>query len=130
LLIRQCKTGTNLLSPTVFAMAPLGIVTALVSAIRVGGPRWLKALVGRARENLAAVEVEVMSSTSHEVCELWNGEAIVRAMGRPKVKQLIYVDEERDTPTMLGVTTLEKPEHYLEKNGPCNHHTRLMDASM
>ena len=62
----------------IFAMAPLGIVTAIVAAIRVGGPPWLRAVVGRARENRATVEVEMMSSTSHEVCELWNGQGIVR----------------------------------------------------
>ena len=62
----------------IFAMAPLGILTAIVAAIRVGGPSWLRAVVGRARENRATVEVELMSSTSHEVCELWNGHGIVR----------------------------------------------------
>ena len=62
----------------IFAMAPLGILTAIVAAIRVGGPPWLRAIVGRARENRATVEIEMMSSTSHEVCELWNGQGIVR----------------------------------------------------
>ena len=28
-------------------MAPIGILTSVVSAIRVGGRRWLKALIGR-----------------------------------------------------------------------------------
>ena len=54
----------------IFAMAPLGILTAIVGAIRVGGPNWLKALIGRAREGRAAAEMELMSSTSHDVCEL------------------------------------------------------------
>lgn len=49
-----------------FAFAPLGIITAIVAAIRVSGPVWLKALIGRARENKAAAEIELMSSTSHE----------------------------------------------------------------
>ncbi|KAF5598212.1 ankyrin repeat [Fusarium pseudocircinatum] len=65
------------------AMAPLGILTIIVSAIRVGGPSWLKAIIGRARENLAAAEVELMSSTSQDVCELWNGSEIVRSLGSP-----------------------------------------------
>lgn len=30
----------------VFAMAPLGIITAVTGAIRVGGPTWLKAVIG------------------------------------------------------------------------------------
>lgn len=71
------------------AMAPLGIVTALVGAIRVGGPAWLKAIVGRARENLAAAEVDLMSSTSDEVCEVWNGREIVRVMGVTPVTEFI-----------------------------------------
>lgn len=50
----------------IFSMAPLGILTAIVGAIRVGGPTWLKAIIGRARENRAAAEIELMSSTSHE----------------------------------------------------------------
>ncbi|KAK2031752.1 hypothetical protein LX32DRAFT_713082 [Colletotrichum zoysiae] len=73
----------------ILAMAPLGIITAIVGAIRVGGPTWLKAVIGRARENLAVAEAELMSSTSREVCELWNGQEIVRCMGSPSVTEFI-----------------------------------------
>ncbi|KAH6650766.1 hypothetical protein F5144DRAFT_59685 [Chaetomium tenue] len=73
----------------ILAMAPLGIITIIVSAIRVGGPSWLKALVGRARENLAVVEASLMSSTSKEVCELWNGQAVVRSMGAAPIGEFI-----------------------------------------
>ncbi|KAF8539158.1 hypothetical protein BDD12DRAFT_925211, partial [Trichophaea hybrida] len=90
----------------IFAMAPLGILTAIVAAIRVGGPPWLKAVVGRALENLATVELELMSSTSHEVCELWNGHGIVRSMGRPEVQQIIYLEDKKDTDT-FGLHTVE-----------------------
>lgn len=75
----------------IFACAPLGIITAVVGAIRVGGPTWLKAIIGRARENRATAEVELMTSTSRETCELWNGSQIVRVMGSPGVAELIYV---------------------------------------
>ncbi|KAI8723051.1 hypothetical protein NCS52_00160000 [Fusarium sp. LHS14.1] len=61
----------------------------MVSAIRVGGPIWLKAIVGRAKENKAAAELELMSSTSREVCELYNGENIVRCLGSGSVWQYI-----------------------------------------
>ncbi|KAM5359181.1 hypothetical protein ACJZ2D_014679 [Fusarium nematophilum] len=71
------------------AMAPIGIITIIVSAIRVGGPSWLKAIIGRARENLAAAEVDLMSSTSKEVCELWNGSEIIRCMGSAPVREFI-----------------------------------------
>ncbi|OHE90617.1 hypothetical protein CORC01_14082 [Colletotrichum orchidophilum] len=73
----------------ILAMAPLGIITAIVAAIRVGGPSWLKAVIGRARGNLAVAEAELMSSTSQEVCELWNGQEIVRCMGSPSVVEFI-----------------------------------------
>ncbi|RBA14320.1 hypothetical protein FPRO05_03112 [Fusarium proliferatum] len=72
-------------------MAPLGILTIVVSAIRVGGPSWLKAIIGRARENLAAAEVELMSSTSSDVCELWNGSEIVWSLGSPPVREFILL---------------------------------------
>ncbi|KAI5849657.1 hypothetical protein DFP73DRAFT_619254 [Morchella snyderi] len=75
----------------IFSMAPLGIITAVVSAIRIGGPQWLKAIVGRAREHRAAAELELMSSTSHEVCELWNGQNIVRTLGAPDIQEVIMV---------------------------------------
>jgi hypothetical protein len=104
----------------VFAMAPLGIITALVSAIRVGGPKWLKALVGRARENFADAEVELMSSTSQDVCELYNGKAIVRMIGRPIVKQLIYLDwlkDEESGDEEFGLYTLEKPAGRFAERG-------------
>lgn len=82
----------------IFAMAPLGIITAIVGAIRVGGPGWLKTIIGRARENHAVAEVELMSSTSHEVCEMWNGQNIVRIMGAPKIRELIYINPAKNLP--------------------------------
>lgn len=72
-------------------MAPLGIITIIVSAIRVGGPTWLKAAIGRGRENLAVAEVELMSSTSPEVGELWNGSHIVRCMGAASVRDFVWL---------------------------------------
>ncbi|KAH8663218.1 hypothetical protein BGZ61DRAFT_367833 [Ilyonectria robusta] len=76
------------------AMAPLGIITIVVSAIRVGGPMLLKAVVGRARENTAVAEMELMSSTSREVGELYNGESIVRCQGEAPVWEFIYLTPE------------------------------------
>lgn len=75
----------------IFAVAPLGIITAIVGAIRVGGSRSLKAIIGRARESRPAVEIELMSSTSTDVCELWDGTGVVRALGAPPIIELIYV---------------------------------------
>lgn len=77
----------------IFAMVPLGILTAVIGAIRVSGARWMRAVVGRARETRAFAEFELMSSTSHEVCELFNGTYIVRAMGRPQLQQFILLHD-------------------------------------
>ncbi|KAH9206686.1 hypothetical protein DL95DRAFT_450718 [Leptodontidium sp. 2 PMI_412] len=75
----------------ILAMAPLGIITIIVGAIRVGGPSWLKAIIGRARQSRAIAEFELMSSTSNEVCELWNGQEVVRVMGVGPIREFIIL---------------------------------------
>lgn len=74
----------------ILAMAPLGIITIIVAAIRVGGPFWLGSVIGRAQENRAVPEAELMSSTSYEVCELWNSQEIVRVMVRGPFESLLF----------------------------------------
>ncbi|KAI5780928.1 hypothetical protein EDC01DRAFT_598895, partial [Geopyxis carbonaria] len=92
----------------IFAIAPLGIITAIVGAIRVGGPSWLKAAVGRARENKGAAEIDLMSSTSDEVCELWNGQTIVRTMGKPEILQVVYYLEDETDEASFKLCSLEE----------------------
>lgn len=50
----------------IFAVAPLGVITAIVSAVRCGGPEAFKAIIGRGREGRGIVEVELLSSTSED----------------------------------------------------------------
>ena len=71
----------------------MGVITAIIGAVRIGGPAWLRAIIGRARENLASAEVELTTSTSSSACELWNGQAVVRLLGAPKIVELIYFSE-------------------------------------
>lgn len=73
------------------SMAPIGVITILVGAIRVGGPRWLKAIVGRVRENMVAAELEIMSSTSEESCELWNGRGVVKCQGASSIREFLCI---------------------------------------
>ncbi|ETS78378.1 hypothetical protein PFICI_10440 [Pestalotiopsis fici W106-1] len=69
-------------------------MTIVVSAIRVGRVKMLKAMVGRARGSQSDAEQELLSSTSEDVCELWSGHEIVRVMGQPAgMKTLIIVDD-------------------------------------
>ncbi|KIW93350.1 uncharacterized protein Z519_05955 [Cladophialophora bantiana CBS 173.52] len=85
------------------AVAPIGIPTIMVSAIRVAGANWLKAIIGRARESRASAEVEVLSSTSAEVCELWSGNQIVRVAGQAPIKEIIrYVTPMSGQPACAG----------------------------
>ena len=80
----------------ILAMAPLGILTIIVAAIRVGGPSWLKGVIGRARESLADAESELMSSTSDEVREFWDGQQIVKMKAKEMICEfVILVPEER-----------------------------------
>ncbi|RYP44949.1 hypothetical protein DL768_008642 [Monosporascus sp. mg162] len=99
-------------------MAPLGIITAIVSAIRVCGPSWLKAIVGRARENLAVAEAELVSSTSQEVCELWNGQQVVRCMGSAPIAEFICLLPATGPKDGAEITAIDldtaKQKKYLE----------------
>ncbi|KAL0631449.1 hypothetical protein Q9L58_009681 [Maublancomyces gigas] len=83
----------SVLDCLLFALAPLGIITAMVSAIRVAGSPLLRSLVGRAKESRGSVEADLMSSTSADVCELWNGEGVVRVLGKPVLLQLVCFNE-------------------------------------
>lgn len=97
------------------AMAPLGIITILVSAIRVGGPTWLKAVIGRARENLAVAEADLMSSTSNEVCELWNGREVVRCMGEAPVREFLVLSIPKEHDHNKPKVTVMKFDDVIDK---------------
>ena len=112
----------------IFAMAPLGVITAIVSAIRVGGPTWLKAIIGRARENRAAAEAELMSSTSGEVCELWNRQQVVRIMGSAPIREFtillprgsstLKVDDANSQPVCYTLEeAMKHHHHHIERCG-------------
>ncbi|KKZ61459.1 hypothetical protein EMCG_00121 [[Emmonsia] crescens] len=74
----------------IFAMAPLGIITAAVSAIRVSGKSSLRAFIGRAQESPGSAELELLSCTSETTSELWNEGGIARVFGNPKILELVY----------------------------------------
>lgn len=46
----------------IFACAPVGILTVVTCAIRVGGPVGLCALIGRAQEPAVQVELDLLRS--------------------------------------------------------------------
>jgi hypothetical protein len=86
--LSECITATDYF---IFSVAPLGILTAVVSAIRVCGSPALRAFIGRAQESASAAEAELCSSTSRNVCEVYNNGSIARVFGRPKVLEIVTV---------------------------------------
>ncbi|KAI4674362.1 uncharacterized protein J4E84_010600 [Alternaria hordeiaustralica] len=74
------------------AVGPLGIITTVVSAIRVSNITVLKAIIGRAREKLATAELELLSSTSYATSELWTDEGVVRQAGHAKILEMIVYE--------------------------------------
>ncbi|KAL7800940.1 ankyrin repeat-containing domain protein [Trichoderma afarasin] len=97
------------------AVAPIGAITTVVSAIRVAGPAWLKSFIGRARENLSAAEIDVMSSTSKEACELWNGHSVVRCPGSADIYQFICLLPNGSNPDSLSQKDVRIRYAKLEK---------------
>ncbi len=89
--IQYLSESTSYLDYFIFGMVPIGIITALVSVIRVCGSPSLRAFVGRAQEGDGAVEAELCTSTSRDVGELFNKGGITRVLGRPKVLEIIHV---------------------------------------
>ncbi|XP_014560939.1 hypothetical protein COCVIDRAFT_87718, partial [Bipolaris victoriae FI3] len=73
----------------IFAVAPLGILTAVVSAIRVCGSPSLRAFIGRAQEGPGIAEAELLSCTSETTSELWNQGGIARVFGRPQILEIV-----------------------------------------
>ena len=88
--------STSIWDYLIFAVAPLGIVTTIVSTIRVGGGPSLRAFIGRAQEGQRQVEAELCSSTSEDVCELYNNGGIARVFGNPKILEVVVDHEGED----------------------------------
>ena len=80
--------STSWVEDVVIAYTTLGILTTIVRAIRVGGATWMKAIVGHARESEGAVKVELMTSTSSDVCELQNSQGVIRVLGSSPIIKL------------------------------------------
>lgn len=80
----------TLLDYFISAMASMGILTAVASVIRVCGSPSLRAFIGRAQEGTGIAEAELCSSTSRDVCELYNKGGITRVSGRPNILEVVY----------------------------------------
>lgn len=85
--------STSLLDSFIFALCPLGILTAVVSVIRICGNSSLRAFVGRANEPPGEAENELLSCVSEGTAELFNDGGISRVLGRLRILELIAYEE-------------------------------------
>jgi hypothetical protein len=88
--------STSIWDNIIFAMAPLGVLTAVVSAIRVCGSPVLRAFIGRAQEGAGIAEAELCSSTGRDLSEMYKNGGITRVFGRPKILEVIHDRQEEN----------------------------------
>jgi hypothetical protein len=107
--------STTFLDYIIFAVAPIGILTALVSATRLCGSTALRAFIGRSQEGQGAVEAELCTSTSRDVCELFTWGGIQRVLGRPSILELVYFPRHGNRANTFGHTSRANPDLLLSK---------------
>ncbi|KAJ6438354.1 ankyrin repeat domain-containing protein 28 [Purpureocillium lavendulum] len=117
--------STTILDYLIFALCPLGIITAIVSAIRVCGHPSLRAFIGRSQEGNGVVEAELCTSTSRDVSELFNQGAITRVLGRANVLELVSVENNAGSATRRNVMLFQD---YLEKAHEGREEWKQMDG--
>jgi len=88
----------------------------------------------RARESFATAEVELLSSTSENVCERYNGNEIIRKEGKTETKEFIYrswTEEYRRTDIGSGDRIRRPHENWVfDLRGACsNGLLQLADSS-
>ncbi|KAH6982589.1 ankyrin repeat-containing domain protein [Ilyonectria destructans] len=121
--------STSFLDYFIFAMAPIGILTAVVSTIRVCGHSSLRAFIGRSQEGDGVVEAELCTSTSRDVCELFNRGGITRVLGRPNILELVHVrgpEVSHPDPDKAGLFLFRS---YLEKEEPDTSGWKKLEGS-
>ncbi|KAL2003509.1 hypothetical protein VTN02DRAFT_3604 [Thermoascus thermophilus] len=84
----------GILDNLIFALAPLGILTAVVSVIRVWGTSSLRAFIGRAQEGPGDAEQELLSCVSETTAEMFNDGGISRVFGRPEILEVVTWEED------------------------------------
>ncbi|KAK3346073.1 hypothetical protein B0T25DRAFT_550972 [Lasiosphaeria hispida] len=92
----------------ILAMAPLGIITAIIR---------------RAWESRAAAESKLMSSMLNEVCELWNGQEIVRVMGSGPIWELVILPPKGSRETTRAEKTYQEIQVMKVEDAICQNPT-------
>ncbi|KAJ5210723.1 hypothetical protein N7491_010532 [Penicillium cf. griseofulvum] len=108
----------SILDNVIFALSPLGVLTAVVSVIRICGSSSLRAFVGRAQEGPAEAESELLPCVSQSTSELFNDGGITRVFGRPKILEVVVWEDVYHKETVTRVDTLKGA--LLAKAWSCN----------
>jgi hypothetical protein len=114
--IQYLSESTSFLDYFIFAMAPIGIITAIVSTIRLCGHASFRAFIGRSQEGEGAVEAELCTSTSRDVCELFTKGGVQRVLGRPSILELVYIDHDSESHSEKADLPNDDVGLYLSRN--------------
>jgi hypothetical protein len=94
------------LDNVIFALLPLGVLTAVVSVIRICGSPSLRAFIERAQEGPAEAEIDLLPCVSESTAELFNDGGITRVFGLPKIVEIVAWEEvdhkAREKETKIG----------------------------
>ncbi|KAF3933587.1 hypothetical protein ABW19_dt0205512 [Dactylella cylindrospora] len=97
-------------------MAPLGLLTAVVSVIRVRGSASMRAFIGRAQESQGVAEAEILSCTSETTAELFNEGGIARVFGEPRILEVVVISSE-DIPGKIRIERFAEAGKAWERVG-------------
>ncbi|QGA22069.1 hypothetical protein EYB26_009783 [Talaromyces marneffei] len=119
-ITRQCLSElVSTMDDFIFALAPLGILTAVVSVIRVCGNSTLRAFIGRAQEDPGSSEREILSCVSDTTAEIFTESGVARITGNPKILEIV-VDQSQEQAGSITIQRLSevagKVWTDLEKN--------------
>lgn len=96
----------------IFALVPLGVLTAVVSVIRVCGNSSLRAIIGRAQEDPASSEKEILSCVSDSTAEIFTESGVARITGSPRILEFV-ADESQ---AQAGIVNVRKLSEVAGKN--------------
>ena len=88
--LQYLAESTSFLDCIIFAIAPLGVLTAVVSVIRICGDGALKAFIGRAQEGSGVAELALCSSIGKDTADLYLHGTITRVFGHPYILEVIH----------------------------------------
>ncbi|KAF2872568.1 hypothetical protein BDV95DRAFT_519432, partial [Massariosphaeria phaeospora] len=114
--IQYLSESTTFLDYFIFALAPIGIITAVVSTIRLCGHASLRAFIGRSQEGEGTIEAELCTSTSRDVCELFTKGGVQRVLGRPSILELVYVERDKEVDSANIHDAKTEVGLYLSRN--------------